>query len=140
MRGRAHLLTLLAVVTALLACACSAGSSSASIRNERARWNVELVNWVAAVDGTVTASIRVSGPPSTSLETLSFRFTLRDAANEPVGAVWRTVDLSQVPRGAPKELTHRFVPEIEFEGLSVELVLDPTPEEAEHVVELHGLE
>lgn len=132
------LATALGLCWAVLACAPSDPLQAAL--EERGRWDVTLLNWVAGDDGRITGSARVSGPPNGSLQRLTVRVVLLDAQSRAVGREWWTIDLSEVERGGPKDEHFRLpAPAGEIEGLSLERVLAPTPDELPHIPELAGL-
>jgi len=116
---------------------CSPGDPTARVLEQRARWSVELLDWAARDDGAISFSVRVSGPPRSSLEKLTFRVGFYGAGGQPIGTEWRTIDLTQIPRGAPTDMLFVAGPlEQAVEGLAVELVLRPTTEERAHIPEL----
>jgi len=120
-----------------LAVGCGGGDPQQRILEERARWKVELLDWANQSDGTIVLTVRVSGPPSSSLDRLTFRIVAFDAQEHEVGGQWRTVELSQVPQGAGKDLVFRFDPAgAAVEGLSVSLVERPTAEQLRQIPEL----
>jgi hypothetical protein len=120
-----------------LVCACSPSDPLAEIQEQRARWNVSVADWSASEDGAITVNVRVSGPPNSKLDVLTYRIRLLDAVNQTLEEVWRKVDLTQVPRGGPKDLLFKLHPEhAAIEGLTIDLALDPTPDEQVHIEEL----
>jgi hypothetical protein len=119
------------------AAACGPGDPRSRILEERARWNVQLLDWVQTEDGAINLSTRVSGPPNSTLRQLTVSFLLMDAAENTVARRWHTFDLSQVQRGGPKDiLVSVSAAEHKVEGVGVSLVLEPTPEDEPHIVEL----
>ena len=128
---------LVALVVCGWALSCGASDPKLAIQLQRAKWTVELQDWTAKDDGTVTLSVRVSGPPSTKLEQLTFLVTFFDAAEQPIAEVWQSIELSRVPRGAPTDMLFGLGPiEGAVEGLSTRLVLQPTPEQEKQIREL----
>ena len=128
--------TLLLTISLILP-ACGPGDPKAPVHRDRARWTLELLSWAQTEDGGLSLSARVSGPTHSGLEQLSYRITLFDAARAELGQEWRTIDLAEVPRGGPKELTLRVEPPgAVVDGVALSLVLAPTPEEERHIVEL----
>ncbi len=86
---------------------------------------------------TISLSVRVTGPPSTSLETLTFRVSLVDAAGETFEERWQVIDLTEVPRGGPKDMFLGLdAADQPVEGVGLSLVLSPTPEEEAQIREL----
>jgi hypothetical protein len=122
---------------ALASTACGPSDPKAKILQERARWNVVVLDLSQNDEGTVNISTRVSGPPSSKLRSLSVRVQLTDAEDKVIDRVWHTFDLSGVERGGPADLSIR-VPDFPQEvfGAGVDLVLAPTPEEQTHIEEL----
>ena len=132
----AALVTLCGLV---LACASACGPSNprARVLEERARWNVQLLDWVQTEEGAVNLSTRVSGPPNSSLEHLTVGFLLMDAAENTLAREWHTFDLSEVPRGGPKDIMVSVsAAGHAVEGVGVTLVLEPTPDDETHIREL----
>ena len=119
---------------------CKAEDPREEILTQRARWNVQLLDWVQTPEGTLNVGTRITGPASSKIERLTVMFDLQDASGGSLGRRWHTYDLSQAPRGGPADLTIR----LEAEGLSVEalgldLMLQPEAEEERHIEELRGL-
>ena len=131
--ARAVLLGLVCVA----AVACGAKDPRQQALQERGRWEVRLLSWVQNDDGSLLLSTRLSGPPNSKLDRLTVRFHLLDAAEETAERVWHTYDLSQVPRGLPQDFEVRL-PAVETtsEGIGISRVLEPSPEEEPHIVEL----
>ena len=136
MSGRRVPILVLFVAIALFP-ACGPSDPLAAVREQRARWNVSVADWSASEDGSITVNVRVSGPPNSKLDVLTYRIRFLDADNQMTEEIWRTVDLTQVPRGGPKDLLFKLRPEsAAIEGLTIDLALDATPEERVHIEEL----
>ena len=118
---------------------CAPSDPKLEIQEERARWTVQLLSW-APVEGAsngINVGLRVSGPPNSKLKQLTYRISLLDTANETVAEDWRTLDLSTVERGGPKDIRLRLDTQGHaVEGLAVDLLLYPTPEEEQRIPEL----
>ena len=84
--------------------------------------------------------LRLSGPVHSVLEQLTVRLGFQDAGGELIGHQWVSLDLSQVQRGGPKDVTVRVAgPQGrsgDVQALSIEILPYPTPEEAAHMPEL----
>jgi hypothetical protein len=117
---------------------CSPSDPQARILQERARWKVATLSWAMAEDGAITLSTRVSGPAQSTLERLTVRIVLQDAAGNPVHHEWRTLDLSGIERGGPEDILLRLqAPEgARVDGLGIDTVPAPTPEDIPHLEEL----
>jgi len=124
----------------VLAAACSSGSPEQKILEQRARFSVDLLSWAQGADGAITIGTRVSGPPNSSLEKLTVRIVLQDAEGRTVDRRWHTFDLSEVPRGGPSDLLIRIAapPTGEVEGIGIDPVFDPGPDDRDHIVELRN--
>jgi len=139
MAGSRALLVLGGAVLAVLALRCGPGDPAARVGQERARWEVTLLGWATGDDGAIALNVRVGGPPNSALDRLTFRIALLDAEQQPIDERWHTVDLSTVPRGGPKDLILRLDPATRaVDGIAVDLVLRPTPEQRQHIPELQG--
>lgn len=137
MRTRVAAVVTLCSLLLVGAAACGPGDARSRILEERARWNVQLLDWVQTEDGAINLSTRVSGPPNSALEQLTVSFLLMDAAENTLAREWHTFDLSQVQRGGPKDISVNIsAAEHQVEGVGVSLVLEPTPEDEPHIVEL----
>ena len=132
----ASLLILFLVVTAP---GCKSKSELEKALEERQRWDVLALNWTQNAEQVVMLSTRLSGPPNAAIEQLSVRVTLTDAAGAQVDQVWHVYDLSEVPRGGPKDITIRIPADQPVEGLSLDPVPYPTAEERADIEELRGL-
>jgi len=129
----------LILICMVLACASACGPSDprARVLEERARWNVQLLDWVQTEEGAVNLSTRVSGPPNSSLEQLTVSFLMMDAAENTLAREWHTFDLSQIPRGGPKDvIVSVSAAGHAVEGVGVSLVLEPTADDEPHIREL----
>jgi hypothetical protein len=73
------------------------------------------------------------------LEKLTVRVDLLDGDDNKIGEHWHTYDLSQAPRGGPADLYIR-IPHATTKvvGLALDMVLEPSPEEEERLIELRS--
>ena len=104
-RSRLPVLTLLIAGAALFG--CGASDPADRVLEQRARWTVQALDWVQLEDGAIHVSTRVSGPPNSKLEQLTVLVDLLDPDNGSLGQHWYTFDLTQVPRGGPKDVPVR---------------------------------
>ena len=130
-----------ALVPILVFSAVSVGCCPSDPRLEtlkqRSRWSVDLQGWVPGEDGQISLNVRLAGPPNTTLKELTFRVNLLDANNDTLAEYWRTAHLSDVPRGAPKDKYFKVDPgDLVVEGVTLALVLNPTPEQEAQIKEL----
>jgi len=144
MRVRTRSVARMAAVVALVGVAvlagCSLSDPAERVRKERARWTVLPLEWVQLDDGAIHIGTRISGPPNSRIDALTVRIDLQDAAGARVSRHWHTFDLTQVPRGGPKDVPVRLPPtEQVVESVSLQVVLDPSPEEAAQIKELQDL-
>jgi hypothetical protein len=126
-------------ILVLLVCLAACGPSDPRERvlEERARWRVTLLDWAMGPDGTITLSLRLSGPVRSELERLTVRIVLQDAQGNPVDHEWRTLDVSGVERGGPEDVLLRLEPRgPDVAGIGIDPVPRPGPEEAAHIEEL----
>jgi hypothetical protein len=124
------------------ATACAPQDPIAEVHQQRARWRVDLLSWAAGEDGSLALSTRLTGPPRSSLEQLTIRIAMLDALEQPIETAWWTFDLTAIERGGPEDVLFRIpAPEsaVEVEGLILESVLNPTPEDVPHIRELRGV-
>ena len=65
------------------------------------------------------------------------RFVLQDAKQKEIGDHWYTYDLSQVPRGGPKDV-NVYIPagDLAVEGLGLDRMDPPTEEQEARIPEL----
>ena len=136
MSARHHLSLLLLLLAAGLM-ACQSSDSRSEILKQRARWNVQVQSWASGDDGSLTVGTRISGPVNSTLDQLTFQILMFDADNNLLGEEWRTVSLSEVPRGGPVDRAFKVqAPPEGVENLGISLVLAPTPEQESHIPEL----
>lgn len=129
--------TLLLLLVALQAAGCGASDPRQEILDQRARWEVRILNWAQEPGGDLNVSTRVSGPPTTRLDRLTVRFSLLDESGAQTGEHWYTYDLARVPRGGPSDILVRIPGGgRRVDGLAVSLVYEPTDEEARRIPEL----
>ena len=116
---------------------CGDSDPEQKILDERARWEVRVLNWAQEPGGPINISTRVSGPPASRIGQLTVRFDLLDADEEKLGEHWNTFDLAQAPRGGPSDLLVRIPdPGRPVENLALNLMLEPTAAERSRLVEL----
>jgi len=129
------------VVLALcfVAPACKTKSALDKAIDQRARWTVLALDWTQTADHVVLLSTRLSGPPNSTLDHLTVRILLQDAAGEMIQEAWHVYDLGQLPRGGPKDFTIRIPAAVPVEGLAVDPVPRPNEDERVNIRELSGL-
>lgn len=124
----------------LLGVGCTPADPIAEVHEERGRWNVTLLDWTATEDGAFSISARVSGPPNAGIDSLTYRIKMYDGSEQVLEEVWRTIDLEEVPRGGPKDLLFKLRPTAAgaegIQGMTIDLALNPTPEETAKIREL----
>ena len=136
---RVRFLAVLLILIPILG-ACRPGDPRADALRQRSRFTVELLSWAPRDDGTMSFTVRVSGPPSTSLNSLTFRIAQVDANGDELSSEWRTIDLADVPRGAPKELFYSIDSAGDsVDGLAASIVLNPSDEQIAEIPELRDL-
>jgi len=133
------LVPLLAAALCLAATACRTKSALDRALAERARWTVLALDWTQNKEQVVLLSTRVNGPSNSSLERLTVRIVLQGAAGSATEEIWHTFDLSELPRGGPKDITVRIEAEGPVDGLGVDRLPNPTERERAHIEELAGL-
>jgi len=117
--------------------ACGPTDPHEKILDERALWQVSLLDWVVLEDGTLSLGTRVSGPPRSRLRQLTVRLVLEDASGNAIGHEWQTLDISGIQRGGPADITLRVPTSLTgVEGIGIDPVLAPSPEEIPYVAEL----
>jgi hypothetical protein len=130
----------LGVVTAIALASvagCGASDPRTAVLEDRALYSVALTSWADRGDGTLVASVRISGPVHSKLRELTFEVQGRDAQNEIVLSEWVTVDLSEMVRGTPLEQS--LILEtygLPLEGLAIDLHPNPDPEALTELEEL----
>ncbi|NIM64043.1 MAG: hypothetical protein GTN89_16015 [Acidobacteria bacterium] len=133
--------TVLTATLALLVCvapSCKGKSPYEKALEDRARWNVLALDWTQNDEHVVLLSTRVNGPPNSPLDRLTVRIELRDASGATVKSVWHTYDLSELPRGGPKDITVRIPADGSVEVLGVDRMLNPADDDRAGIVELEG--
>jgi hypothetical protein len=120
----------------LLLSGCAPSDPAAEIRAERARWSVLALEWVRTADGSIQISTRVSGPPNSTIGRLTVRVDLLDTAGETLRSDWHAFDLNDIPRGGPADRPIRLEPLDGVEGVSIDLMGNPTEDEIPHITEL----
>lgn len=137
MKARHAAISLFCLAVLVWVAACGSGDPKARVLEERARWNVQLLDWVQTTEGMVNLSTRVSGPPNSQLTDLTVAFLLMDAQENTLAREWHTFDLTQVPRGGPKDIVVSIPAEgYAVEGVGVDMVLQPGAEDEPHISEL----
>ncbi len=132
------------LVVALAAIAALAGCASSDPLGDRiehrALYGVTLQSWAEKPDGTIVASVRVSGPVNRELDRLTVEFVRSRDDGSKIGSDWVTLDLSRMERGAPIDTTVVLPPGAESAaGLGVDLHRQPTKADIAHIPELQGL-
>ena len=132
--------TLLAAVLAIgLVAACNPGDPHARALKERSKWTVQPPKWAATPQNVIHVSTRLSGPPNSKIKTLTVRFVLQDAEQNELADHWYTYDLSQLPRGGPKDINVSIpAGDLAVESLGLDLMLQPTEEQAARIPELQS--
>lgn len=124
-------------VLVLVGSGCGQSDPEQKILDERARWEVRVLNWAQEPGGPINISTRVSGPPASKIKHFTVRVDLLDADEQKLGEHWHTFDLAQVPRGGPSDLFVRIPdPGWPVENLALNLMLEPAPEERSRLREL----
>ena len=119
---------------------CGGGDPREAVLAERLKWNVNIKSWtVSSETGRLMLSVGVSGPPSSRLDHLSFKTTVIDAAQNPLREDWHVLDLSEFPRGTPRDTTLTVEPIEGAEGFQFDIVAVPTAADETHIRELQGL-
>ena len=136
--GRGFGIAVVVLCAAVLCVAgCQPSDPEAKILKQRARWDVQLLSWVQAADSSIQMSTRLTGPPSSSIETLTVRIDLLDASERTINEVWHTFDLEPIARGGPLDVTVLLPAEgLQVEGIAIHRVLEPSPDERQHIPEL----
>ena len=132
--------TILALALCLAAPACKTKSALDKALEQRARWNVLALDWTQTEDHVVLLSTRLNGPTSSSLASLTVKIVLQDASGGTIKEIWHTYDLSELPRGGPKDITVPIPTDVTVEGLGLDRVLNPTEQERSRIEELAGLQ
>lgn len=132
------ILSAVLLLAAALGAACvGAGDPKQRALEQRARWNVTLLDWSQSSEGAVTLSTRLSGPPNSDLTQLTVRVQLFDQDETVVQSNWHTFDLADVERGGPADKIIRIHDlEGEIAGAAIDLVLQPGPDDEPHIPEL----
>lgn len=116
---------------------CEPSDPTRRILDERDRWQVVVLSWATGDDGSVRISLRVSGPVSSFLETLTIRIDLVDASEVPYYTHWEVIDVASIERGTPTDLLVMIDPQPQApEAISMSMMPEPTAEERPHIVEL----
>jgi hypothetical protein len=125
---------------ALVTAGCGPGDPREAVLKERARWHVELSDWLQTDDG-LRATVRIWGPPKSSIDKLSVKLMLADEAGETVAQVWQTFDLTRSERGAPTDypvsIKRPDLPKID--GVGLDTVAVPSAEDEAQIAELAGI-
>jgi hypothetical protein len=133
---RAAILLLLVLSIGLLG-GCAPTDPMQRALEDRARWQVTLLSWTQLETGEIDASLRISGPRTTSLPTLTVKLLLMDAGEAPVGHEWHSFELSEIEGGGPEDVFVRLpAREFEVHGLGVDLLNYPDDAERAHIPEL----
>ena len=137
MRASSGIAFLSLIAVAALASGCGPSDPKAKLLEERARWDVRILNWAQRPEGGIHVATRVSGPPNSKLSHLTVLLNLLDATDTKIGEHWHSYDLERVPRGGPTDFDILIPdPGVSVEGLALSQVLEPTPEEERQIREL----
>lgn len=137
MARAASILVAASLVLAIGVPGCRPTDPKEKILKQRARWDVQLLSWAQGDDGSIRMTTRLSGPPSSSIESLTVRIDLLDAAGQTLKQAWHTFDLKPIARGGPMDVTVLLAAEgLAVEGIGIHRVLEPSPEEERHIHEL----
>ena len=129
------------LVAVLLVSACGSSDPKTRVLEQRARWDVQGLGWVQNEDGSINFSTRLTGPPNSKIDQLTIVIELLGAGDATVGRVWHTYDLSQVPRGGPKDIVIRVEPAgAAVENLGLLRLLHPTAEDEAHIAEIQAIQ
>jgi len=124
-----------------LSAAGCAGDPYQDVLEQRARWTVQLLSWAGDQQGGYRLSTRISGPTSSSIDRLTVAIDLLDDQGARIERVWHTFDLSDIPRGGPKDVSLRVpAAEMPASGIAIDPVSNPTDEERRQIAELRDLE
>ena len=135
-RSRSPFLACLLLLALSLA-DCGSSDPREQILSDRARWTLTPLSWSMSEDGRITLNARLLGPVRSQIDRLTVRIELRDAQGTVVDREWWTLDLSGIQRGGPEDVLIRLpAREVAVEELTIDPVLDPTPEEISHIEEL----
>lgn len=128
------------LVVALSLSACSRKDPRERALEERARWTVSLQSFVQRPGGDLTAAIRLTGPPKTSLHTLTVRIGLRGPGDRELATVWHAFELDDIENGGPVDRMIELPAVGEtVESVALDPVLQPSVEDVVHIAELAGL-
>ena len=118
--------------------ACKPKDPLAELLAERAGWEVTLTRWFP-VDESIQLALRIKNPRNATLETLTVRVLFLDENNKELAELWAPVQVADFRRGVPEDRLLKVTPpEIEFAGISVQLVRSPDEEQRTHIVELRA--
>ena len=138
-RSRSPFLACLLLLALSLA-DCGPSDPREQILSDRARWTLTPLSWSMTEDGRITLNARLLGPVRSQIDRLTVRIELRDAQGTVVDREWWTLDLSGIQRGGPEDVLIRLpAREVAVEELTIDPVLDPTPEEISHIEELQTM-
>jgi capsular exopolysaccharide synthesis family protein len=141
-RSRSDAVAIVALVAFGLAVlsGCQTADERTALLEDRAQYSVALTSWADRGDGTLVASVRITGPVRSELEILTFEIQGRDGQDSIIMSQWATVDLSEMLRGTPIEKTLILDSDgLPLEGLAVDLHSDPAPEVLSKLKELEGM-
>ncbi|MDH3627662.1 MAG: hypothetical protein OEV00_15710 [Acidobacteriota bacterium] len=139
--GLVRVVRLVALAALSIPCLTGCGPSDpvADVLAQRARWEVIPQNWVQDDAGTVSVSVRLAGPPKSTLGSLTVRVAVADAAGSPAGEYWHTFDLAGIERGGPVDRLIRLRDVPVIEELDIDPIYAPTEDQYTHIQELSGL-
>lgn len=137
MRAKLAPLLLIVVLTCVHAPACGPSDPDAALQEQRARWDVLVLNWAQDADANLLVSTRVSGPPHSKLEQLTVRLALLGESGAEVGEHWQVFDLAEIPRGGPRDIDLRIpAGDRAVDGIAVDYLFDPTDAQRARMPEL----
>lgn len=119
---------------------CQERGGQALILEERSRYSVELLSWADRGDGTLAATLRITGPVHSSLQVLTVEIRRNGPGEVHQGSDWISLDLSEMVMGTALEKTI-FLPSgtVSPDSLGVKLHLEPSPEVLPRLKELQGV-
>jgi len=135
-----HRVALAAVAVLLLTLAgCAREDPRETLLAERASWSVEARSWVP-VEGGVNVGLLLTAPAHPKLEFLTVRVRLYGPRETLLDEQWVELPVAGAEPGVGRDTTVLIESAAEgVEGITVETVDDPTPEEATHSRELREL-
>lgn len=116
---------------------CAPSDPTQRALNERSRWQVTLLSWTQHSSGEIDASLRVSGPRTTSLSTLTIKLLMMNEAGDAVDQEWHSIDLTVIEGGGPEDVFVRIpARDFEVQGLALDLLQQPAEADRDRIPEL----